>query len=72
MHQTADGLFINQEKYAKDLLITPGMGDCSPMPTPLPLKLDQVCGQDELFEEPSYFWCLAGKLQYLTISRPDL
>lgn len=72
VHQTADGLFLNQEKYAQDLLITAGMADCSLMPTPLPLKLDQVTGQDEVFSEPSYFRSLAGKLQYLTISRPDL
>lgn len=72
VHQLEDGLFLNQAKYAQDLLITAGMQDCSPMPTPLPMKLASLPGQDELFAEPSYFRSLAGKLQYLTLTRPDL
>ena len=72
VHHYADGLFLNQSKYATDLLITAGMQDCAPMPTPLPLKLDKVPGQDELFSDPSYFRSIAGKLQYLTLTRPDL
>lgn len=35
---TPSGLFLNQEKYAKDLLHAAAMLDCSPMPTPLPLQ----------------------------------
>lgn len=72
VHYCEDGLFLNQSKYAQDLLITAGMQDCAPMSTPLPLKLDNLSGQDELFAEPSYFRSLAGKLQYLTLTRPDL
>ncbi|XP_013601088.1 PREDICTED: uncharacterized mitochondrial protein AtMg00810-like [Brassica oleracea var. oleracea] len=72
IHRVQDGLFMNQEKYTQDLLITAGMADCAPMPTPLPLKLDNVSGQDALFSDPSYFRTLGGKLQYLTITRPDL
>lgn len=72
VHHVDDGLFLNQEKYATDLLINAGMKDCSPMSTPLPLKLANVPGQDELFSDPSYFRSIAGKLQYLTLTRPDL
>lgn len=63
---------MNQEKYAQDLLVTAGMADCAPMPTPLPLKLDKVPGHDVAFPDPSHFRSLAGKLQYLTLTRPDL
>uniref|UniRef100_M4DMN8 Integrase catalytic domain-containing protein n=1 Tax=Brassica campestris TaxID=3711 RepID=M4DMN8_BRACM len=69
---TPTGMFLNQEKYATDLLQSAGMLECAPMPTPLPLQIDRVPHQDELFETPSYFRSLAGKLQYLTLTRPDL
>ena len=65
-HFTPTGLFLNQEKYGTDLLQAAGMLDCSPMPTPLPLQLDRV------FSNPTYFRSLAGKLQYLTLTRPDI
>ncbi|CAB78644.1 retrotransposon like protein [Arabidopsis thaliana] len=48
------------------------MDECSPMPTPLPLQLHKVPHQEELFANPTYFRSLAGKLQYLTLTRPDL
>lgn len=72
VHHVHDGLFLNQSKYAHDLLVSAGMEDCAIMPTPLPMKLDNLQGQDEFFSEPSYFRSLAGKLQYLTLTRPDL
>lgn len=64
VHHHNDGLFLNQEKYATDLLTIAGMLDCAPMVTPLPLKIDKVQGQDQQFSDPSYFRRLAGKLQY--------
>lgn len=48
------------------------MADCAPMPTPLPLQLDKVPGQQEAFPNPTYFRSLAGKLQYLTLTCPDI
>lgn len=69
---TPTGIFLNQEKYASDLLCAAGMIDCAPMPTPLPLQLDRVPHQDEFFGDPTYFRSLAGKLQYLTLTTPDL
>lgn len=38
----------------------------------LPLKLNNLTGQDVAFEDPSHFRILASKLQYLTLTRPDL
>lgn len=67
-----DGLFLCQEKYTRDLLTVAGMAECAPVETPLPLQLDKVTGQNEPFVQPTYFRSLAGKLQYLTLTRPDI
>ena len=69
---TPTGLFLNQEKYASELLQAAGMFDCAPMPTPLPLQLDRVPYQDEFFSDPTYFKSFAGELQYLILTRLDL
>ena len=71
-HYHSEGLFLHQEKYALDLLVAAGMADCAPMPTPLHLQLDKVPGKHEIFSDPTYFRSLAGKLQYLTLTRPDI
>ncbi|CAL9239925.1 unnamed protein product [Arabidopsis halleri] len=71
-HFHEGGLFLNQEKYATDLLITAGMADCAPMPTPLPLQPGKFSGNSKPFSDPTYFRSLAGKLQYLTLTRPDI
>ncbi|KAL9308237.1 putative RNA-directed DNA polymerase [Arabidopsis thaliana] len=71
-HYHSGGRFLSQQKYAEDLLITASMADCAPMPTPLPLQLNKVPDQDEQFSDQRYFGSLAGKLQYLTLTRPDI
>lgn len=70
IEETVTGLFLHQEAYAADILHQAGMSDCNPMPTPLPIITDDP--EAELFSEPTYFRSLAGKLQYLTITRPDI
>lgn len=70
METLDDGLFLHQQAYIKDILHVAAMTDCKPMPTPLPQRIEVI--DDSLFEEPTYFRSLAGKLQYLTITRPDI
>lgn len=72
VHRHQGGLFLNQSKYATYLLIYVGMKYCALMSILLPIKLNNLQGQDEHFAEPSYFRSLAGKLQYLTLTRSDL
>lgn len=67
-----EGLFLSQQKYAEDLLTIAAMSDCTPMATPLPLQPHKISAQQELFVNPTYFRSLAGKLQYLTLTRPDI
>ena len=66
------GLFLSEPKYAEDLLFTAGMKDCAPVATPLPIQPDNAPHQSQLFDNPTYFRSLAGKLQYLTLTRPDI
>ncbi|XP_019087375.1 PREDICTED: uncharacterized protein LOC109127260 [Camelina sativa] len=65
-----NGMFLHQTAYASDILHQAAMSNCNSMPTPLPQQLTQL--NLELFAEPTYFRSLAGKIQYLTITRPDI
>ena len=64
------GLFMHQKAYTEEILHMAAMSDCNPIPTPLPQRLEQL--DTSPFPEPTYFRSLAGKLQYLTITRPDI
>ena len=44
VHHQKKGLFLCQMQYAEDLLINTGMRDCAPMPTPFPLRLNDLKG----------------------------
>lgn len=70
METSQDGLFLHQQAYIREILHAASMTDCKPMPTPLPQRIEVT--DTGLFEEPTYFRSLAGKLQYLTITRPDI
>ena len=65
-----DGIFLHQHEYAQDILHQTMMLDCNPMPTPLPVRIED--NSSSVFPEPTYYRSLAGKLQYLTITRPDI
>lgn len=66
------GLFLHPSKYTEEILTIAGMQNCNRMPTPLPLQLDKVTHGVEPFSDPTYFCSLVGKLQYLTLTRPDI
>lgn len=66
----SSGVFLHQRAYAEDIFYQAQMSDCNPMPTPLPQRIEDL--DTTLFPEPTYFRSLAGNLQYLTITRPDI
>lgn len=72
VQQHPKGFFLNQTKYAEEILYEAGMSNANPMPTPQPTRLDATYHDKEFFPEPSYFRSLVGKLQYLTLTRPDI
>ncbi|GKC97111.1 retrovirus-related pol polyprotein from transposon TNT 1-94, partial [Tanacetum coccineum] len=70
--QNPEGIFINQSKFALEILKKFGMDLCDPVDTPMVdlLKLDE----DPLGipVDQTRFFSMVGSLMYLTASRPDL
>ncbi|XP_022014482.1 uncharacterized mitochondrial protein AtMg00810-like [Helianthus annuus] len=65
-------MFLSQQVYAKEIIERAGMSSCKPVPTPVDTKpkLGSNAGVD--FEDPTLYRSLAGALQYLTFTRPDI
>ncbi|XP_031116525.1 uncharacterized protein LOC116020185 [Ipomoea triloba] len=66
-----EGLLLFQRRYMGDLLTRAGMSDCKPIATPASIT-HAVVPNVELFDNPTQYKRLAGALQYLTITLPDL
>ncbi|XP_020688780.2 uncharacterized protein LOC110104145, partial [Dendrobium catenatum] len=69
--KTNTGYFLSQSHYAKELLCTAGFTDCKPADTPAPSRLPLVF-DEQPYADPQMFRKLAGSLQYLSITRPDI
>ncbi|GJY95221.1 retrovirus-related pol polyprotein from transposon TNT 1-94 [Tanacetum coccineum] len=72
IHQSPRGIFINQAKYAQEILKKHGMTSCDSIGTPmlqntLLLTLSGYFGSDQ-----TKYRSLVGALMYLTASRPDI
>jgi hypothetical protein len=72
--RSSDGLFLSQRQYAVELLQRAGMAECHPTSTPVDThaKLSATDGDLLSDKDASEYRSLAGALQYLTLTRPDL
>ncbi|KAL6326828.1 hypothetical protein AAG906_011005 [Vitis piasezkii] len=70
--QSSFGVVLSQRKYALDILEETGMLDCKPVDTPMDPNVKLVPGQGEPLGDPGRYRRLVGKLNYLTITRPDI
>jgi len=72
--RTSDGLIMSQRQYAVDLLQRAGMAECHPTATPVDTqaKLSAHEGNKLSDKDSSEYRSIAGALQYLTLTRPDL
>nr|GEX77278.1 retrovirus-related Pol polyprotein from transposon TNT 1-94 [Tanacetum cinerariifolium] len=71
IHQSPCGIFINQAKYAQEILIKHGMTSCDSVGTPIATKYldaDQSGTPIDQTKYPS----MVGALMYPTLSRPDI
>ena len=66
------GLLLHQRQYALDILERAGMTDCKPSSTPVDTKANLSANLGDLVADPTAYRSLAGALQYLTFTRPDL
>ncbi|XP_031102077.1 uncharacterized protein LOC116005983, partial [Ipomoea triloba] len=67
----ADGVLLSQRRYMTDILKRAGMTDCKPVSTPTTTsKTISTC--TDPYDDPTQYRSIAGALQYLTITRPDL
>ena len=70
--QSNSGVVISQRKYALDILTDTGMLDCKRVDTPMDPNVKLVPSQGELLRDLGRYRRLVGKLNYLTITRPEI
>jgi hypothetical protein len=70
--QRPDGIFLNQGKYAVEILKRFGMMDCKAMPTPMVTNLKLLCDTSSETVDATMYRQLVGSLMYLTNMRPDI
>ena len=66
------GLFLNQTRYAEEIIERANMKDCKPCATPVDLKSKLKDKEGKPVSNPTDYRSLAGALQYLTFTRPDI
>ena len=72
MKQREDGIFISQEKYAKNLVKRFGLDSKKHISTPMSssAKLSRNAAGIEV--DPTLYQSMIGSLLYLTASKPDI
>ena len=70
--QSKDGLVISQRKYAMDILEETSFLNTKPADTPMDPSVKLLPNQGEPLSDSGRYRRLVGKLNYLTITRPDI
>ena len=70
--QSKSDMVMSQRKYVLDILEETGMLDYIPIDTPMDSNVKLVPGQGEPLRDPGKYRRLLGRLNYLTITRPDI
>ncbi|GKD89531.1 retrotransposon protein, putative, unclassified, partial [Tanacetum coccineum] len=72
IHQTPRGIFINQAKYALNILRKHGMEKCDSIGTPMATKPKLDADLSRKLIDQTDYRSKIGSLMYLTSSRPDI
>ncbi|XP_019190799.1 PREDICTED: uncharacterized protein LOC109185274 [Ipomoea nil] len=67
----SDGVLLSQRRYIQDILKRAGMVDCKPVSTPVSVVRSDDADTTP-YADPTHYRSIAGALQYLTVTRPDL
>ncbi|XP_022030534.1 uncharacterized mitochondrial protein AtMg00810-like [Helianthus annuus] len=70
--RNADTMFLSQQSYALDIVSRAGMSTCNSVATPVDTKPKLSAAASPPFADPTLYRSLAGALQYLTFTRPDI
>lgn len=65
------GLILSQNRYMGDIMKRAGMTNCKSV-TMLVSVTSSVDFSNEPFDNPTLYRSIAGSLQYLTVTRPNL
>ncbi|PKU60279.1 Retrovirus-related Pol polyprotein from transposon TNT 1-94 [Dendrobium catenatum] len=69
---TSYGLHLTQSLFAQSILSRAGMLNCKPVSTPFQCLKSASLDSSPAFSNPTLYRQLAGCLQYLTLTRPDI
>ena len=70
--RTSNTMFLCQEKYAQEILARANMSSCKSATTPVDSKSKLSVASGSPIADPTSYMSLAGALQYLTITEPDI
>lgn len=65
-------MFLSQYKYIQEILENANMINCQPSAKGMKIKLAFEQDISELLQNDTLYRSLNGKLQYLTLTRPDI
>ncbi|XP_071689196.1 secreted RxLR effector protein 161-like [Rutidosis leptorrhynchoides] len=69
--RTASGMFLSKKKYATEIIEREDIGNCNPSRTPVGIST-KLTASGPPIKDPTLYRSLAGALQYLTFTRPDI
>jgi hypothetical protein len=72
VHRNTSGQFLSQQQYTLEILDRANMLHCNPLSTPVETRCKPSLHDGAPFHDPSLYRSLAGALQYLTLTRPDI
>ena len=66
------GVLLTQKQYATDIIARAGMTNCKPVSTPVDVNSKLSADAGDRIQDATEYRSLAGALQYLTFTRPDI